>query len=110
MMIFLRILNKRKTVKLSLDKGYRSTREINIFTQNLLGEGTKQDYHSFERHGEEPLVLRQETFESIDQAIIGDIASYTEQGYESIAVICKTQDDAEKVYSRVKKISANYPD
>ena len=97
------ILNKRKTVKLSLDKGYRSTREINTFTQNLLGEGTKQDYHSFERHGEEPLVLRQETFESMDQAIIGDIANYTEQGYESIAVICKTQDDAEKVYSRLRK-------
>ena len=97
------ILNKSKTVKLSLDKGYRSTREINTFTQNLLGEGTKQDYHSFERHGEEPLVLRQETFESIDKAIIGDIANYTKQGYESIAVICKTQDDAQKVYSRLKK-------
>ena len=97
------ILNKRKTVKLSLNKGYRSTREINTFTQKLLGEGTKQNYCSFERHGEEPMVLHQETFESIDKAIIGDIASYTEQGYESIAVICKTQDDAEKVYCRLGK-------
>jgi DNA helicase-2/ATP-dependent DNA helicase PcrA len=97
------ILDKRKTVKLSLDKGYRSTREINTFAQKLLGEGTKQDYCSFERHGEEPLVLHQETFESIDKAIIGDIANYTEQGYESIAVICKTQDDAETVYCRLKK-------
>jgi len=97
------ILNKRKTVKLSLDKGYRSTREINTFTQKLLGEGGKQDYCSIERHGKEPLVLHQETFESMDEAIIGDIANYTEQGYESIAVICKTQAEAEKVYCRLKK-------
>ena len=97
------ILNKPKTVKLSLDKGYRSTREINTFTQKLLGEGGKQNYCSIERHGEEPLVLHHETFESIDEAIIGDIANHTEQGYESIAVICKTQDDAEKVYCRLKK-------
>ncbi|MDR3540284.1 MAG: AAA family ATPase [Desulfosporosinus sp.] len=97
------IFNKRKTVKLSLDKGYRSTREINTFTQKLLGEGAKQNYYSIERHGEEPLVLHQETSKSIDEAIIGDIAHYTEQGYESIAVICKTQDAAEKVYYRLKK-------
>lgn len=97
------ILNKPKAVKLSLDKGYRSTREINTFTQKLLDAGAKQNYYSIERHGDEPLVLHQETAESIDQAIIKDIAYYTEQGYESIAVICKTQDEAEKVHCRLKK-------
>lgn len=97
------ILNKRKTVKLSLDKGYRSTRQINAFTQKLLGEGANLNYYSIERHGEEPLVLHQETSESLDEAIIGNIADYTEQGYESIAVICKTQTDAEKVYCQLKR-------
>ncbi|MDA8222255.1 UvrD-helicase domain-containing protein [Desulfosporosinus sp.] len=98
-----KILSKIKTIKLSLDKGYRSSLEINTFTQKFLGEGTKQNYCSIERHGEEPLVLHQETFESMDAAIIGDIANYTEQGYESIAIICKTQVEAEKVYCRLKK-------
>ena len=97
------ILNKRKTVKLSLDKGYRSTREINTFTQKLLGEGGQQNYCSIERHGEEPLVLHRDTSESMAEAIIGDIDNYTKQGYESIAVICKTQEDAEKVYCRLNK-------
>jgi DNA helicase-2/ATP-dependent DNA helicase PcrA len=41
--------------------------------------------------------------EAIDQSIIEDIAKYTKQGYESIAVLCKTQEDAEKVFSRLKK-------
>ncbi|MDR3600425.1 MAG: 3'-5' exonuclease [Desulfosporosinus sp.] len=97
------ILNKRKTVKLSLDKGYRSTCEINTFTQNLLGEGTRDDYCSIERYGEEPMVIHQETLEAIDQSIIEDIAKYMKQGYESVAVLCKTQEDAEKVYRRLKK-------
>ncbi|WP_407312809.1 HelD family protein [Desulfosporosinus sp. SB140] len=97
------ILNKGKTIKLSLYKGYRSTCEINTFTQNLLGEGTQQDYCSIERYGEEPMVIHQETLEAMDQSIIEDIANYTEQGYESVAVICKTQEEAEKVFSRLKK-------
>lgn len=96
------ILNKRKTVKVSLDKGYRSTREINTFTQKLVGEGAEEDYCSIDRHGEEPLVFHQDTFESIDEAVIRDIANYQERGYESIAVICKTQTEAEKVYCRLK--------
>ncbi|ODA40209.1 3'-5' exonuclease [Desulfosporosinus sp. BG] len=97
------ILNKGKTIKLFLNKGYRSTCEINTFAQNLLGEGTQDDYCSIERYGEEPRVIYQETIEAIDQSITEDIANYTEQGYESVAVLCKTQEDAEKVFSRLKK-------
>jgi len=51
------ILNKDKTIKLSLNKGYRSTCEINRFTRNLLGEGTQHDSCSIERYGEEPMVI-----------------------------------------------------
>lgn len=97
------ILNKGKTIKLSLNKGYRSTCEINAFTQKLLGEGNQHDYCSIERYGEEPKVIQRETLEGIDQSIIADIGNYTQQGYESVAIICKTQKEAEKVFSRLKK-------
>jgi len=97
------ILNKGKTIKLSLNKGYRSTCEINTFTQKLLGEGTQHAYCSVERHGEEPRVIHQETLAAIDQSILEDIAKYTEQGYESLAILCKTQEDAKKVFGRLKK-------
>ncbi|KGK91489.1 ATP-dependent DNA helicase [Desulfosporosinus sp. HMP52] len=97
------ILNKGKTIKLSLNKGYRSTCEINSFTQKLLGEDNQHDYCSIERYGEEPKVIQRETLEGIDQSIIADIGNYTEQGYESVAIICKTQEEAERVFSRLKK-------
>ncbi|MFA5881572.1 MAG: UvrD-helicase domain-containing protein [Eubacteriales bacterium] len=93
------ILNKRKTIKLFLNKGYRSSYEINSFTQKLLGQS--QDFVPFERHEKEPLVEYKETPSLIDEAIIRDTACFAEQGYESIAVICKTQQEAEAAHSRL---------
>ncbi|MHB9095564.1 MAG: HelD family protein [Eubacteriales bacterium] len=96
------ILNKQKTSKLFINKGYRSSYEINTFTQKLLG--LKQDFIPFERHEKEPMVVYKKTTELIDRAIIRDIASYIEQGYESMAVICKTQQEAEIVHSKLKNL------
>lgn len=94
------ILGKQKTVKLFLNKGYRSSYEINAFTQKLLGK--KQDFLSFERHEKEPLVIHTKSKELMEQSVIRDILSYTEQGYESLAVICKTQQEAEGVHAKLK--------
>lgn len=93
------ILDKSKTIKLFLNKGYRSSYEINTFTQKLLGQS--QDFVPFERHEKEPVVEYKETPNLIDEAIIRDTAWFAKQGYESIAVICKTQQEAEAVHSRL---------
>ncbi|MDA8228526.1 MAG: AAA family ATPase [Desulfitobacterium hafniense] len=97
-----KILDKRKTVKLTLPKGYRSTYEINSFNQHLLG--IVQEESSFERHGLEPKIEQKNSAQAMDQAIIHDILSYTEQGYETVAVICKTLEEAENVYTRLKNL------
>lgn len=96
------ILNKQKTIKLSLNKGYRSSFEINKFTQKLLG--VEQNCISFERHEKAPIIEQKKTKELIDLAIAGDASEFMEEGYESVAVICKTQREAEKVHSRLKKL------
>lgn len=95
------IVKRPTTVKLFLNKGYRSSYEINAFTQKLLG--IEQDFDSFERHDNEPVVAYKQTPALIDKAILEDIANYTQQGYESIAVICKSQQEAAKVHSRLRK-------
>ncbi|WP_104372692.1 HelD family protein [Desulfocucumis palustris] len=96
------ILNKQKTIKLSLNKGYRSSYEINDFTQRLLGGG--QDFVPFERHEKEPVIQKKKTKELIDRAIAADVRDFMEEGYESVAVICKTQQEANKVHSGLKKL------
>lgn len=98
------ILNKEKTVKLFLKKGYRSSYEISRFTQQLLNE--RQDSIPFERHETKPQVIYMEKPEHTDRAVVVNIKDYISQGLETIAVICKTQQEAEKVYSKLK-ISIN---
>lgn len=95
------IFSKKKTVKLFLNKSYRASFEINAFTQKLLDK--KQDFISFERHEAEPLVVFKESPELLDRAVEQDIDYYFAQGYESIAVICKTWEEAKGLQARLKK-------
>lgn len=95
--------HKNKSVKLSLNKSYRSSFEINAFNQQLLD--SKQDLVSFERHEAEPILVCKDTPELLDQAIANDIADYLGQGYESIAVIGKTWEQTEQIYGRLKNLT-----
>ncbi|MFX4262292.1 HelD family protein [Pelotomaculum propionicicum] len=94
------ILDKRKSVKIILNKGYRSSYEINSFTQRILG--VKRDFVSFERHETEPVIITKDTLDKHDDAIVREIADAVSRGYESAAVICKTAAEAEKLHARLK--------
>ena len=93
------ILGKKKSVKLSLNKSYRSSYEISKFNQKLLGG--EQRIIPFERHEEEPIIVEKDTKELLDEAIIEDIDNYKKQGYQSIAIVCKNQREAEALYKRL---------
>lgn len=98
----LNILNKKKSTKLVLNKGYRSSYDINKFTQKILN--IKRNFISFNRHGKKPIILREKDYNSINKAIIRNISNSKEQGYELIAIICKTQQEAEAVHSRLENL------
>ncbi|MBC2581790.1 UvrD-helicase domain-containing protein [Clostridium sp. DJ247] len=97
------ILNKRKSVKLFMRKSYRSSYEITVFAQKLLNN--EQEIISFDRYGSEPLVIFKEKQSLIDKTIIKDIEHYESQGYGSIAVICKTQKEADEIQSRLRSLT-----
>lgn len=94
------ILDKRKSVKIFLNKGYRSSYEINGFSQRILG--VKRDFVSFERHETEPLIISKDTLDKHDDAIAREIDDAATRGHESVAVICKTAAEAEKLHTRLK--------
>lgn len=96
------ILNKQKTLMMMLKKGYRSSYEINAFTHQLLG--FKQDIFAFERREEEPVLIHKENLEEMEKAIVQDIHFSLEQGYESIAIICKSQLIADKIYANINPL------
>ncbi|KUO73101.1 MAG: ATP-dependent DNA helicase [Clostridia bacterium BRH_c25] len=98
-----RILKKNKSVHLFLNKSYRSSQEINAFSQGILKQ--VQDCISFERHGAEPLVSSHEDEKSMEAAIVRSISEYISEGFETVAVVCKTADAAYKLYSRIKDLA-----
>lgn len=93
------ILNKKKSVKLTLNKSYRASYEINAFAQKI--QGNKQLFFSFERHENEPALINKETKESLDNTLLQDIADCLNNGFETAAILCRTNSEAAELYGRL---------
>lgn len=95
------ILKKKKTVKLSLNKSYRSSFEINTFNQRLLSN--TQEAVPFQRHEAAPEIKFVKDTNELDTAICKDVTKYFDLNYKSIAVICKSSKEALDVKNRLSK-------
>jgi len=95
-----RILDKRKSVRLVLNRSYRSSQEISAFSQSILKQ--PQDCICFERHGAEPVVCHQPDEKSMEEALVKSILEYKAENFETIAVICKTTEASHKLYDSIK--------
>ncbi|AGK96591.1 HelD family protein [Clostridium pasteurianum] len=96
------ILNKKRSLKLFLKKGYRSSFEINSFAKKLLN--SNEYLNAFERHEEKPEIIVKNSLEEVNEGIKITAANYYKQGYKSIAVVCKTEGEKCKAYESLKKI------
>ncbi|MCT4604915.1 MAG: AAA family ATPase [Marinisporobacter sp.] len=96
------ILNRKKSVKLFLDKSYRSSYEISLFSKKILN--LEQDIVSFQRYETKPIVLAKNSHEGIENDIISKIKKFIKEDYQSIGIICKTAKESKKVYNRLKNL------
>ncbi len=96
------LLNKKKSVKLSLKKSYRSSFEINSFSMKLLSSNTGIEF--FERHEEEPLLSHMDNLDEMNKEIKKITNKYYAQGLKSIGIICKTEKQKIKVYKKLKNL------
>lgn len=96
------ILHKARSVKLTLNKSYRSSFEINAFNQRLLDN--KEEFVSFERHEAAPKVKYKNDLNEIDKSICEDINEFYTMGYKSIAIICKSQKEAKNIKERLSGV------
>lgn len=96
-----KILHKDRTLKLFLNKSYRSSIEISRFAQDILGKKeTTIDF--FERHENRPEVVSISDEALAYREVISDIKKFNDDGFDSIAVICKTNKEAQKAYDSLK--------
>ncbi len=94
-------LKPKRALKLCLNKSYRSSYEISMFTQRLRGN-TSTDI-AFERYEQLPVIGQHENETQLFEWMEGKISEYQRDGYETVAIICKSQREVNHVYSKLSK-------
>lgn len=83
----------------NLDKSYRSTVEIMEYANKFL---EKDIIVPLVRNGDEVWEKEVHTEETLEECLLERILRYKEEGYESIAVICKDINQCKKLYENIK--------
>ncbi|OON97831.1 MAG: hypothetical protein ATN36_02620 [Epulopiscium sp. Nele67-Bin005] len=94
------ILDANSALKLQLTKGYRSSYEISEFGAKLRGD--TKPVVAFERHEEPPEVIEISCIDEMDNAIVAQIKKYQEEGFESIAILCKNKPEVRNLHAKIK--------
>ncbi|TZF84657.1 AAA family ATPase [Pedobacter sp. BS3] len=93
---------------MTLNKSYRSTFEIINFTQRI---AFNEDIIPIERHGKSPIVYNEKDIASEKEQIIALATQFLkDKTFHSLAIICKTEKEAEDVKCTLddKQINAQY--
>ncbi|OMF17150.1 helicase [Paenibacillus amylolyticus] len=95
------------TEVIELTRSYRSTREIVEFTRGMVPGG--EEIIPFNRSGEKPKVIVSSGSERHMNVITTDLKHLIEEGYESVAVICKTAEESRDVHAALSKALPTAP-
>ncbi|WP_058304216.1 RNA polymerase recycling motor HelD [Gorillibacterium timonense] len=96
----LQLFGPDKTETIHLTQSYRSTWEIVEFTRSML-DGN-EEIVPFRRYGEKPLVVRLADGNSRRDRIVKDTQALQEQGYETVAILCRTAAESRSAYEELK--------
>lgn len=95
------LFQPRSSEVIRLGKSYRSTKQITAFCRKILEKDDEGGY--MEREGAEPEIICRETPEELYESARSGIASLSESGCRSIAVICRTAAASREVYAWLSK-------
>ncbi|AFV03502.1 hypothetical protein UNSWDHB_515 [Dehalobacter sp. UNSWDHB] len=95
-----KIFARPKSTLVTLDKSFRSTREILAYSARFLDQSVK--LHSFGRSGDAPAVFVAPNRAALTALLLAEIKTCREKGYQSIGLICKTEYDALALYEQLK--------
>ncbi|AIM15252.1 helicase [Bacillus sp. X1(2014)] len=91
-----------------LTKTYRSTKEIVEFTRELIEYG--KNIEPFNRSGRKPEVILTD-HQSLDGLIIDKVRELKDRGHQTIAIICRTEEESKQVFHSLKqKMPMNFID
>ncbi|MRG86333.1 RNA polymerase recycling motor HelD [Salinibacillus xinjiangensis] len=94
--------HQEKMEKLTLTRSYRSTKEIVEFTKHLVKNGNL--IQPFNREGEKPTLQKVSYEKDLLYAIMNQVGDWRAEGYETIAVICKSMEESQAAYERLSEL------
>ncbi len=94
------ILKPEDTSIINLTKSYRSTMEITKFSRKILSDEIHDEY--VERSGEWPKLTGLLEEEDINERIVEEVKVHKGDGHNSIGIITKNVDEAQRVYNHLK--------
>lgn len=95
-----KILNKKNSSLITLDKSFRCTNEILNFS--LQFSEHRPDIKSFNRGGDCPKVIAADTHERLLDEILREVEICREKGFETICLLCKTEKNSERLFEELK--------
>lgn len=96
-----KILNKKRSSLIMLDKSFRCTNEILNFSLKFLEQSPK--IKSFNRKGARPEVFIADNSELFISKIVDEIKLCQEKGLRSIGLICKTEKNSIRLFHQLKQ-------
>ncbi|MBH5318107.1 UvrD-helicase domain-containing protein [Paenibacillus sp. GSMTC-2017] len=91
-----------ETEKIVLSRSYRSTRQIVQFTSKMIQGGDQ--IQSFNRDGAEPAITKFDHEAGLINKVGEQMNEWITSGYESVALICKTAEEAKKISLQLQAI------
>lgn len=88
---------------ITLKQSYRSTRQIVEFTKAMIPGG--EAIVPFNREGDKPLVHGVSDTAELHERLLQDISALQQDGYQSIAVICKTAAESQFAYDELSPLT-----
>ena len=95
-----KILNKKKSSLIMLDKSFRCTNEILNFSLKFIEKSSQ--IKSFNRNGDSPKVYIADNSEIFIDEIVNEINLCQEKGFQSICLICKTEKNSIYLFNKIK--------
>jgi DNA helicase-2/ATP-dependent DNA helicase PcrA len=94
------VFGRTDSAVISLNKSYRSTREITEFTKAMLN--AEKQIEGLNREGRLPDVIRLNESRNTKKLLADDIKRLLEAGMKSIAILCKTSEECSSLYTLLK--------
>lgn len=95
-----KILNKKKSSLIMLDKSFRCTNEILNFSLKFIEQSSQ--IKSFNRNGDSPKVYIADNSEIFIDEIVKEIKLCQEKGFQSMCLICKTEKNSTYLFNKIK--------